>query len=237
MLWHPSNLPLLSFISYFFLQCEQKLFLVQKFCPFNYMPYFTYRRARHYKSGISWKNKVRSRQKWVSSILSLEGHLKVISWMLLMLKIGEKKPTVNLVDTNKVQAQEWWSIRQVAGFPLVQLEKSGEQGYEGLLILYGIHVVLFNLAVYQPINWTIWVLVYFCCLFTLCPGSRRPPINCASFISLQSSNMFTTAAVYNMLCVNIYFTQKHCDELYSFSLLFENNIYTHVVLSTVQSFQ
>lgn len=54
------------------------------------MPYFTYGRARHYKCGISWNSKVRSRQKWVTSILLLEGLLRVISWMLLMLKNWEK---------------------------------------------------------------------------------------------------------------------------------------------------
>lgn len=80
--------------------------------------------------------------------------------MLLILKIGKKK-TVKLVDTNKVQVEERGLIRQVAGFPLMQVEKSGEQGYEGLLILYEIHVVLFNLAVYQHINGTVWVLMYF----------------------------------------------------------------------------
>jgi len=160
-----------------------------------------------------------------------------------------KKKPVKLVDTNTVQVEERGPIRQVAGFPLMQVKKSGEQGYEGLLILYEIHVVLFNLAVYQHINGTVWVpYVFFCCLFTLCPGPRRAPIICLSFISLQSSIMFTTAVqLYlwtaitrntDMLCVNSYFIQNivltQMNSLLIFTAVWK--LYTHVVLFMVQSF-
>lgn len=148
--------------------------------------------------------------------------------MLLILKIGKKK-TVKLVDTNKVQVEERGLIRQVAGFPLMQVEKSGEQGYEGLLILYEIHVVLFNLAVYQHINGTVWVLMYFLLPVHLVSRPKKDSHNLSKlYFSSVSNHVYNSSTAVSLNCYYKKHRHAMCQFLfYTKHCIDTNELFTH----------